>query len=347
MRRISMVSVVLLAIATGVPARAFDVFLPPAGDDLLPATSAELELVAGADRMPLECSGPAMIRRGAPVGGVVETEMLALSLACSHGIMVRESPTRASLGQVKRSGESFFDVFVEVDVPGLGMLHNNQAARVQSVIGEIPPFGSRYHGATAIAVFNAQEQQVGTLEHVVHDAGSAPKLESRGEVSQVMSCFYECKKDPQSASWLEVTTLMLLNQTTDIPLTADIVFVNGNQRVIARTRTTLSPLDLDEIAVCATLEKGLGLAGVPAAGLIEIALSPTGGAYAWVKNVTGKLARTVADPFGPGQVVSGIGKTECRLVGPNVTTAAKVKGAGAQGLRIARILIEGTGDGAE
>jgi len=92
--------------------------------------------------MQIMCSGPAKIVRSDPVRDVIETEIVALELSCANGIMVRLNPKQLSKGQVTRTGDSFFDVFVEISVPGMGTLINPQPARVQSTIGYIPPLGS-------------------------------------------------------------------------------------------------------------------------------------------------------------------------------------------------------------
>jgi hypothetical protein len=259
--------------------------------------------------------------------------MVAMSLSCSGGIKVVEDPGRASTGQIQTAtGDSFFDVFILIQHPLLGTLRNPEPARVHSTIAHIPPLGSVYFGVRPVALVDQAGQPVGTLTHVAHHTNGVPKPESSGEVSRIFSCFYECKMDRTSTGvlrWTEVTSLMLVNQSVKRPITADILFVDGHERPLARSRTALSPLDVDEINVCATLDDA-GLFPVPAAagfsplaGLIEVLLSPAGGVYGWVKNATGKIPRTRDDPM--SGAVTGIGKTECRLVGPNVVTPAELE----------------------
>ncbi|OHA08834.1 MAG: hypothetical protein A3B37_00595 [Candidatus Sungbacteria bacterium RIFCSPLOWO2_01_FULL_59_16] len=294
-------------------------FLPPAGDDLFPSTSANVEVDFGNNNVVmLPCSGPMMVRRGEPNLGTIDTEMLQLDLSCANGIMVRLNPTRPTVGQTQQNGDSFFDVFVEVAIPGMGTLANQNALRMQSKIGHIPPLGSEFFSAGPVPI--SVQDTTAIIRNVRHRVNGVPKPESSGEFSPVFSCFYECKLDKRQANWLEMTSLMLVNQSAKMPLVANILFVNGNEQVIARTATALSPLDLDEINVCATLDKAN--ITVPPAGLIEVVLTvpgtvlPQGGAYGWVKNVVGKIPRAVIEPF-EGKV-EGIGKTQCRLVGPNV-----------------------------
>ncbi len=90
---------------------------------------------------------------------------------------------------------------------------------------------------------------------------------------------------------------MLVNQSATFPITAEVLYLNGNERPIASNRLELSPLDLDEINVCSTLENGLAAFGVPQAGVIEVVLSPAGGVYGWVKNLTGRFNRLQPEPY--------------------------------------------------
>ncbi len=105
----------------------------------------------------------------------------------------------------------------------------------------------------------------------------------------------------------------------------------------------MSPEDLDEISICQNLCAG-GIVP-PSAGLIEVVIDdPTGvgGTYGWVKNFVGKFFKTVDEPFS-GRV-EGIGKTECRVVPPSVTTAAEIQAkiAAQNPPVIPPVLIEGT-----
>jgi hypothetical protein len=100
-----------------------------------------------------------VIERGVPmdVGDhwVVPTEMVALELSGDFGTSIRLSELRPSTGQIIGStypdtdfpAESFFDVFVEVDLPGLatsGLQHAQSIRLEASGIDQIPPLGARY-----------------------------------------------------------------------------------------------------------------------------------------------------------------------------------------------------------
>jgi hypothetical protein len=73
-------------------------------------------------------------------------------------------------------------------------------------------------------------------------SGQAPAVESFGETSAVMSCFYECKPGPTvggQATWREVTSLMLVNQG-NFELVVTLVFLNARQDILAQSDVSLS-----------------------------------------------------------------------------------------------------------
>ena len=148
---------------------------------------------------------------------------------------------------------------------------------------------------------------------------------------------------------LEDTLLMLVNENPEANLIATVGVLDGHQTPVALFLTHLSPLDLDEINICRTLE----LNGIvpPEAGVLEIVsfeadgVTPEGGVYAWVKDLVVKGADEWKRPAvpaiplprklaGDSTVISvantrkltatifpkvlGIGKTECRSTPPEV-----------------------------
>lgn len=152
----------------------------------------------------------------------------------------------------------------------------------------------------------------------------------------VMQCFYECKLDFTGGRFAEVTTLMITNENQP-PLPGDhsnlhdatAVFLDGRERVIAQSRTLLSGRDLDELNVCATMQR----AGIfpPSTGLIQIAIRditnpdlPTDGhgVATWMKNVVGLFSISNPEPF--RQRVTGVGKTQCRNLDETIITASKL-----------------------
>ncbi len=146
------------------------------------------------------------------------------------------------------------------------------------------------------------------------------QLESTGaEVSPVLSCFYECKPGPEiqgAETYRQITTLPIANNGR-FAQTVDVNFIDGNGKVIATTDVSLERRDVDELAVCNTIESITG-SKPPRAGLVQIAnfdafvQQRPSGVYSWIKNVSGKFFRTRPEPF-DGRV-TGIAKSECTYV---------------------------------
>jgi hypothetical protein len=199
-----------------------------------------------------------------------------------------------------------------------------------------------YFGIAVLAMFGGRAS-----------ATPIPADESAGEASLVLSCFYECKRENpfNRHLWKEVTTLML----TSVPVDGDgegetevgLVFYDDDEEVIAVTGTELTPFDLDELYVCRTLF--LGGARVPEKGLVEVVTFPNNGfhaTYGWIKNLVGSFNGIYPNPFrGRDQEVTGIGKTECRVVPEEVRTFEEVGEAGNQApVDVCPRFAEGTGE---
>ena len=107
-------------------------------------------------------SGDTIVIRGQPdVGGVIQTEIVSMSLTgfdpALGPIVVRESTTQPSNGQVVNatfdgsgnflSGDSFFDVFVEIDLPAIGQTAFNQnPVPLEALsIAQLPPLCFTFH----------------------------------------------------------------------------------------------------------------------------------------------------------------------------------------------------------
>jgi len=141
-------------------------YFPPAGLDILPSTGGSIKLQhpdGFVQTIPILSDAPVnntIVSRGDPIsmagrGAVVETEMVALNLTGQGGIIVRlnPNPDMRSFGHVLGSddpysgfpADSFFDVFVEVDIPLLGTLSNQEPIPLDSLgITNIPPLGSTF-----------------------------------------------------------------------------------------------------------------------------------------------------------------------------------------------------------
>ena len=149
---------------------------------------------------------------------------------------------------------------------------------------------------------------------------ASAQLPSTGaESSNLMACFYECKPGPEvdgQPTFSEITTLMIVNNGRETE-SADVFFFDGRENAVAGTKVELSPSDLDELQVCATIQSITG-AQPPQAGLIQIVHRTAfeqqrpSGIFSWVKNVGGEFSSRNPEPF-DGRVVS-IGKTECKYV---------------------------------
>ncbi len=139
-----------------------------------------------------------------------------------------------------------------------------------------------------------------------------------------LQCFYECKRNPTGQSFTEQTTLMIMNgDQTPVPVgshtttrVAHLAFINGNERIIARSEVRLSPRDLDEVNVCATLLPTPG--GPPPAGIVQVAIGaptapgqfvPARDVDIAIKNPVGIMSLTNPEVF-QGRI-TGVGKTSC------------------------------------
>jgi hypothetical protein len=140
---------------------------PPAGLDALQTELSHRIRLFGLgpddDRIcDADMRGPIVIRRSDPridpITGrcSIDTELVQMELRgvdpdCGV-VIVRLNPTLRSMGQIveKQPGtcflaDSFFDVFVEIELPSLGLvLRNCSPARMACMIGSIPPYDCSY-----------------------------------------------------------------------------------------------------------------------------------------------------------------------------------------------------------
>lgn len=113
----------------------------------------------------VEVEGPTIVNRGNPalVGGAhqIATEIVEMNLVgsmvgpVSIPVQVRESPTRGSIGLVREQtasafpghfpADSFFDVFIEFDLPGVTIFNKDAAYVFAGGITSLPPpFPTQY-----------------------------------------------------------------------------------------------------------------------------------------------------------------------------------------------------------
>lgn len=140
--------------------------------------------VPGLGTQPVALEGPVTVviseRREESGRGVVDTELVAMELEGSFNgaaMTVRASPERSSVGQVRAQGtaddfpaDSFFDVFVEVEIEGFSsLLVNLEPVRVEAQdLQKLPPLFDTYvHPPPQIALVaknNPTGPVIGTIE---------------------------------------------------------------------------------------------------------------------------------------------------------------------------------------
>ncbi len=141
--------------------------------------SAALHLPDGT--MHFNLGGAMDIQGGAPVFRwdrrvEIDTEIISLDLrgvGCLGPVVFRQSPTRPSLGLVRQQSESalfpvdsFFDIFVEVEVNGT-TVHNRDPLHVAAMAQSIPPYGDLHNGPPApVLLYDPMGAVVGSLSNL-------------------------------------------------------------------------------------------------------------------------------------------------------------------------------------
>ena len=168
---------------------------PPAGIDEFDSSAIiTIDLTSsGGPETTVTLVGPTRIDRSDafdPGDGrrIIETDIPSMELRGNSAlgpVTLRESSRRQSSGVIRQQtagqdfpAESFFDVFAEVTTD-VGVFHNEDPIRLQTVIDEIPPFQAMYiPDATFVGVdlFNAAGVRVGVLRHAAHFVGQAPSF---------------------------------------------------------------------------------------------------------------------------------------------------------------------------
>ena len=147
--------------------------------------------IGGTEPEIVTLNGPTRIHRGPVADGDgdgrddVQTEIIGMSLTGTTSVgpaTVMQSPTRpsngafeeqnnAATGTIDFPADSFFDVFVEVDLPQMNMvLHNTQPIRMECIIFQIPPEFCLYQPPVddPIELYNEQDQLVALIVHAAH-----------------------------------------------------------------------------------------------------------------------------------------------------------------------------------
>lgn len=146
------------ALVLALAASAAHASFPSAGSDTMQSSmQVEISVLGGAPQS-VSLEGPVTVLRGDPRDDdgvrVIDTEIVALDLRGMLGaspMVVRQNPSLSSLGEVRAQGggsdfpaDSFFDVFVEIEVSGL-VLVNLEPVRVQvQNLIKLPPLFDTY-----------------------------------------------------------------------------------------------------------------------------------------------------------------------------------------------------------
>ena len=162
---------------------------PEADDDCM-ITTAVITLEIGEMLVPnVTVTGTTRVSRGTPYDpddgrNKIDTEILSMDLSGRSqlgDITVTQSPYRASVGYIKAKqtdrdypAESFFDIFVEVDIPGTGPVHNEEPIPMRAKIDKIPPTDRIYYPpySVKIPVYDPTGVLVGYIVHVTHKVDS-------------------------------------------------------------------------------------------------------------------------------------------------------------------------------
>lgn len=165
---------------------------PPGGQDIISPTSGYMELqyptgqVITISVLPDVLPNTTVINRTAPEGAGdrrwIDVEIVEMELSGEDGTIIRLNDIAASTGQVIGSpdpgmdfpAESFFDVFVEVDLPGMGVagLQHATPIRLEASVDRIPPLGTSLEtpdGWSGVSLLDSAGNPTGfTIRRVVH-----------------------------------------------------------------------------------------------------------------------------------------------------------------------------------
>ncbi len=127
----------------------------------------------------LRLDGPTKIRRAEGSPHSIETEIISMVLTnSSNGITLRagvdEGVSSPSTGQIvertdTETANSFFDIYFEVEVPGVGTLHNEKPHRMSSIIRNTPPIRDlHFPPSSNTEMFDASGNLAGYLLNSSH-----------------------------------------------------------------------------------------------------------------------------------------------------------------------------------
>lgn len=202
MLRLSLATALIAALVLGLSACGGDdggepgTNYPAAGDDNFENTTATVQieitpeqasassLLGAAALETIELQGPTVIRRSDPQQDgdlfAVPTEIVQLQLTGTSSlgpVIVRQSPDQPSTGEVRQQeagqdypAASFFDVFVEVELPEQNLvLHNEEPMRMEATLSGLPPAeGDEYRGEDDRPLYTPAGLAVGRIVDALH-----------------------------------------------------------------------------------------------------------------------------------------------------------------------------------
>ncbi|MFQ6092431.1 MAG: DUF6073 family protein [bacterium] len=166
-----------------------EIYVPDTGVDYM-ATTAVITLQVGEMTVPnVTVTGATQVQRGVPYDpgdgkDKIDTEIVSMDLTGTSQlgpITVTESPDYASTGYIQayQTGRdfpagSFFDIFVEIDIPDVGTVHNEDPIPMRAKIDTIPPTGRIYYPPyrVEIPVYGPKGDLIGYIVHVTHKIDS-------------------------------------------------------------------------------------------------------------------------------------------------------------------------------
>jgi len=164
---------------------------PLAGVDYLPYSSATLELeIFGPQGFneTIIAHGPTTIARGVPYDPgdghyMISTQILSMNLVGTSmhvgPITIMQSPLNKSFGAIREvnahvefPADSFFDVFVAIQVPALSTTFYSDSTHMSATINNIPPWGATYMGPGNLTYLREENGTIiGGIVHVSHSVG--------------------------------------------------------------------------------------------------------------------------------------------------------------------------------
>jgi len=159
---------------------------PQGVDKTLSSATLTVAVPCGGAQQTVRLNGPTVIKRGAgsPTTHSIDTEIISMVLANDDGTItfrggINEDVSTPSKGKITERSDTetannFFEVFFEIDMPGVGTFHNKQPHHMKAIIREVPPINELHFPAslTETEILDANGNTVACLvnsEHVLKE----------------------------------------------------------------------------------------------------------------------------------------------------------------------------------